>query len=1047
MLAAKVRPPKQARGTLLRSRLVDALQANLERKLQLVVAPAGFGKTTLLVDFIQDAGASPCWATLDFADRDPAVFLATVVEAIRCRFPDFGARTLAALNRPGDIEQRTHGLARVLAAEIEDSIHELAVLVLDDFHEVDGSVPVTRMLDEWLRILPSNLRLVLASRTLPGFTVSRLIVEGQLFGLGEADLRFTSAELLTLLQRRGGPVLDVERARALAEGAEGWIAGFLLSTPQLWEGIVSGLIAGRGSEGPLYDYLASETFDRQPQEVQRFLLATSVLETADLELCTALLGAGNWAAMLEHVERAGLFVVRLTTERGAFRYHQLFRDFLRTRLQRSDPALYVHLQAAAAVQLESRGLWQVALQHRFRAEQPEGAVALMLRVLPELKRTSRWRTLVDAAALLPTEAIASSPSLSLAAANAAVRIGDLPRAEQFAEAARAAGLRSSDGVCEAQALAVLGNVRRNQGRTTEALAILTRALALAPADETLVAAVRRDTGKCLGVQGDLVGAAEQLRQSLLYFERAGDESEAARSEFGLGIALAKSGRLAEAIAHYESALQRCRQVGDVLLETDLLNSLGNANAHKGDYERARSLLQECLGRLRAEGEPITEGATLHSLGEVLLAAGDVDGARRMFEQGLAVTQEVGELWVTTYLYDGLALATAFDGDLRRAEERAHHAMSLAQRQDSPYLVALCRLTLGAILLRAGKPEARAMLQSAASTLAEMGAPREAARSELWLMQAEHAAGDVEASYHHLRTALRMMSDLGSDALLDLHVRWDPAPLVDAAPVVEPGRLRAALARSRISFCPTDIEAPAPLPEFTAAAFGYGTLTMNGVAEVDWAWEKSKELFFLLLHAGPRRQQQLLATLWPDSPATKARTALHTAVYRLRRAAHPLLLVLHDGVYRVDTELLLGYDVREFERCVSEAAGAGPDDALSLLERAVQLYAAPFLEGIDTVWCADERRRLEQRYLLALERLAEVYRVVGRPGDSIAAIEQLLAYDPLREDMHVRLIRAHLRQGDRAAAYAHLQRSIALLHDELGVEPGPELQLLRRRIRG
>jgi DNA-binding SARP family transcriptional activator len=635
----------------------------------------------------------------------------------------------------------------------------------------------------------------------------------------------------------------------------------------------------------------------------------------------------------------------------------------------------------------------------------------------------------------------------LAGARAAAMTGDLPRAAALAESARALGSLAGDADLEAWGLALLGNTRRLQGRTREALDLLARARALAPlGNERLHATIRYDASVCLGVQGDFAGAVAEMRAALTSLDRAGAAYDAARAEFGLGVALAKAGRITEAIAHYESDLERWRALDDAGMEAEMYNCLGCAYAYRGEYDRARQRLDDGLRRARDGGYPRTEAATQHSLGEVLLTAGDSAGARAAFERGLAVAQELGELWIVAQLYDALALTAAFEGNLARAEEQAHHAIALAQRQDSAYLEAAVSLTLGAILARRGSAEALPTLQRATNTLTEQGAKREMARGHLWLAIAQHGAGAQAAALHHLRTALRLAEDLGADAVCDIPARWDAAPFHAAiAAGVEPERLRAVLERVQRTLPAAEhVETPG-LPELEARGFGPGTLLVDGVREVVWPWDKSRELFFLLLHGGPRRLEQVMTALWPETQPVKARASLHTAVYRLRKATRPELVQHHGGVLRVNEELVTRYDVREFERLVQAALGAEQERAPALLEQAVRLYTAPLLEGLESEWVQEERNRLAHRYLIALDRLIDAYTEAGRPQESIAAAELLLARDPLREDVYARVIRAYLRLGDRAAAQRQYERCAAVLHEELGIEPGPELQALSRRL--
>lgn len=1041
---AKVQPPRPLQYTLARPRLTSPLHEHADHRLQFVIAPAGFGKTTLLTDWAHETAFPVAWATLDAGDRDPAMFVEVLIAALRHVVPGFGARTLAALRVPGEGNERMPALARTFAHEAETALEELTALVLDDFHEVDESGAVVAFMDELLRLLPDLLRIVLASRTAPRLTISRLIVERQVFGLGAAELRFTTGELITLLHRAGEHVTAAE-ANALAEGAEGWIAGFLLSVPQLWSGLVGGMIAAGGGEGPLYDYLAAEAFDRQTPEARRFLTATAVPEVADPEVATALLGDGDWRAMLNHIERAGLFVQRIEGTADGFRYHALFRRFLQTRLRRSDPEEYFRLHARAAAFATKRRRWPAALTHWREAGREDAAATLLARIAPEMVRASHWRVLADAVASLTIESIRVYPALLLAGARAALHVGDLVRADTLSTATVERGVALADATLEAWGLTCLGYARRLQGRTTEAIVHLERAIDLAPDDE-LRATARRHLGKCLGVRGDFAGMASALREALTAFDRTGAAYDAAQAEFGLGVALAKSGRVGEAIGRYRSALARWRELGDPLMEAEMLNCLGCAHAYLGEYGRAR---EELGGALRLAGEAgyaLGQAATLHSLAETLLAAGDLRGARAAVEQGLSVAADIGELWVTTHLYDALALITAFEGDLRSAEAHAHHAIALAGRQESPYLEALCRSTLGAIQTRCGNADAMRTLTAAVEGLDAAGARRELARAHLWSALAGAHAGRADEADRHLRQALSLSEQLGSDGILDVPLRWDRQLFENAAADgVEPERLRAALARVGTDLPPTPLLMAPHVPALSARAFGSGSVFSEEAGQLPWAWEKSRELFFFLLHHGPRRREQILAALWPSTLPAQAKAALHTAVYRLRRAAGADVVLFHDGTYRVDLELVTHYDVREFERLVRESRSASGALAVDLLRRAVDLADAPFLQDVQSDWCIVERMHLDQRRMESLEHLIDAYAATSAPRDSLAAAERLLALDPFREDVHVRVIRTHLRLGDRAAARRQMDRCVLVLRDELGVAPGPELRSLQKRI--
>src|SRR5215208_532588 len=363
VLLTKIQPPPRRVDGLRRARLLDPLLEHVDRKLLLVIAPAGYGKTTLLADLVDYAPMPVAWLALDGGDRDPRGFVEYLVHALRRQFAGFGGATLAALNAGSEIEQAVTALARAFAADVQQHVPQVSLLVLDDFHEVNESRTVTSFLDEALRLLPDNLRIVLAGRSLPRLTISRLAVADQLFGLGEAELRFEADEVEELIRVRYGVELPRERAEQLTERAEGWITGVLLSTRGIWDGVLDRLVHAEGLQGALYGYLEDEAFTRHPHQLREFLLASSVLAVVDPASCEALLGPGDWLDLLQRAEQASLFIARLGGPQIAFRYHQLFRDFLEARLRRDRPEQFRSLHARAARHRAAGKDWVAALHH------------------------------------------------------------------------------------------------------------------------------------------------------------------------------------------------------------------------------------------------------------------------------------------------------------------------------------------------------------------------------------------------------------------------------------------------------------------------------------------------------------------------------------------------------------------------------------------------------------------------------------------------------------------------------------------------------------
>ena len=299
----KILIPGRRPEQLPRPRLVDFIHAHTDRRLFLVSAPAGYGKTTLLVEFANDTDLPVCWYSLDSTAQEPRHFIEHFIASIRLRFPSFGERTIETLDSITDFTE--DGLTPVLVSmvnEILDEIPEYFVIVLDDFHLVEESRHVTAFVSRFLEDAPENCCLVVASRMIPArLPIIALTSKRQIAGLGSNDLRFTLDETASLVKQMYDLDLEPEEIHALTRDSEGWITGILLSTHTLWRGLMKGLIHARGTM-TVYDYLASEVFTQQDAEVQDFLLDSSVLEELNPDLCDEVLGIQNSWTMLNLLE-------------------------------------------------------------------------------------------------------------------------------------------------------------------------------------------------------------------------------------------------------------------------------------------------------------------------------------------------------------------------------------------------------------------------------------------------------------------------------------------------------------------------------------------------------------------------------------------------------------------------------------------------------------------------------------------------------------------------------------------------------------------------
>jgi LuxR family maltose regulon positive regulatory protein len=424
LLKTKLYIPPVRPGLVSRPRLVERLDEGLRtgHKLTLISAPAGFGKTTLLSEWI--AGCTRdmrvAWVSLDKEDSDLAQFLTYLVAAIRTVEPGLGDDAMAMMRQPGTPAAQTvlATVINVLAGRAEP-----VVLVLDDCHEITAATVHDGLLF-LLDHLPPHVHLVIATRTDPPWPLARLRTRQEMIELRAQDLRFTPDEAAVFLNNVTGLTLSAGSIAALDVRTEGWIAGLQMAALSMRgrDDVEAFIRAFGGSHRYVLDYLVEEVLDRQEDEIQAFLLQTSVLDRLTAPLCDAVLAgeAGDASqtpsdsqAVLTHLERANLFLVPLDDERRWYRYHHLFADLLRRRLQEAYPERVSENHLRASAWYERQGSIHEAVVHAQAAAEDDRVVYLVERyagralVRGELVRVGRW---VDA---LPEGRIQSRPLLCL----------------------------------------------------------------------------------------------------------------------------------------------------------------------------------------------------------------------------------------------------------------------------------------------------------------------------------------------------------------------------------------------------------------------------------------------------------------------------------------------------------------------------------------------------------------------------------------------------------------------------------------------------------
>src|SRR5436305_8216137 len=405
ILATKLYLPRLRPNVVIRPRLIERLNQGLHRKLTLIAAPAGFGKTTLVsawVEGIERPRARTAWLSLDEGDNDPARFLAYLVAALQTIAATIGEGVLGVLQSPQP--PPPEAIFTALLNEIT-TLPDHFVLVLDDYHLIDAKA-VDTALSYLVEHLPPQMHLVIATREDPQLPLARLRARSHLTEVRAADLRFTASEAAAFLNQVMGLSLSAADIARLSDHTEGWLAGLQLAalSMQGHHDVAAFIRAFAGDHRYIVDYLVEEVLQRQPAPVRSFLLQTSILDRLG-PLCDAVTGQEEGNARLEALERGNFFVVALDDKRHWYRYHHLFAEVLSAHLRAEQPDQVSTLHRRASEWYQRHGSVTDAIRHALAAADFARAADLVEMAVPTMLRSRQEATVLSWLKALPDELV------------------------------------------------------------------------------------------------------------------------------------------------------------------------------------------------------------------------------------------------------------------------------------------------------------------------------------------------------------------------------------------------------------------------------------------------------------------------------------------------------------------------------------------------------------------------------------------------------------------------------------------------------------------
>ena len=801
LIETKLHVPRRRRALVARPRLAQRLGRVDESTLTLVSAPAGFGKTTALTEWLSTGQRPPAWLSLDERDNDPASFWAYVVAALRTAAPEVGTGTLALLQSPqSPVDAVLTTLVNELAALADD-----VVLVLDDYHVIEAPA-VHDGMTFLLEHLPRQVHLVIAGRADPPLPLARWRGRGELVELRAADLRFTPEEVTGYLTGVMGLALTTDDVAALDERTEGWIAALQLAALSLQDrDDAATFIAGfAGDDRYVVDYLVDEVLARQPAAVRRFLLRTSVLSRLTGPLCDAVTGRDDGKEMLEALDRSNLFLVPLDARRRWYRYHHLFAEVLQVHLLDELPDVVADLHRRASDWHERAGDRAEAIRHALAGRDAERAADLVELTLPALRQGRQEATLRRWLEALPDEVLRARPVLSVAYAGQLVARGSAQEVEaRLRDAERWLDATAEPGtpppamvVVDAEEFrrlpGAIAMYRAGQallsGDMAGTVAHARAALDVAGADDHLAhGAAAGLLGLASWASGDLDSGHRWYTAAATGLKAAGHLSDVTGCAIALADIRLAQGRLGEALRTYERALRLVTpEAGPVLRgAADMHVGIAGVLLERGDLAAARRHLATSGDLGEQAGMPQHPYRRRVALARLREAEGDRDGGLALLDE--AQRRYVGDFFPEVRPVPALrARVHARQGRWADALAWAEDA-GLSVEDDLSYVREYAHLTLArALVARSAAGDGERSLSGAAQLLERLlHAAEQDGRTgsvlDVLVVQAlaEQVRGDVPAALAALRRALALAEPEGFVRLL-LDEGPSLAPLLRAA---------------------------------------------------------------------------------------------------------------------------------------------------------------------------------------------------------------------------------------------------------------------------
>lgn len=1055
VLLSKLHPPKERTDDLYRDRLVDTLRNNLNKRVILISAGAGYGKTTLLSQFLSKTDIKTVFYHLEKSDAEPVIFFSYLIEGIRKIEPEFGWKT-EALSHFFNFPQRYMELiVGTFINEIIRYITDDLYIILEDYHALYPTEHINRIMDYLFEHLPPSLHFIITSRVTPPLSLSQLRAHNELFELQNQNLRFTKEETKALCDNIYSLSLDEAELDWIEEHLEGWPTSLrlMLQSSKDEESKASGHIrrildSYYQSQTNLFTYFAQEIFNQESKSTRQFLIDCSIFEWLSPDLCDAVTRRSNSAKLLSDLTDRNTFMFNMPGM--GYRFHNLFRDFLRSKL--SDAHREKRLNVRAGDYYISKQQFEEAVKYYLEAGDFVKAAKLLEELAHDMIQQGRSNIFISFIEHIPKQIRMIRPTLLMSYANALIYGDRSDEARSYCQ--RAVSLfrkRPKSKVKYADAMYNLGMLYLNQHKLKTAEKWFKKALKTCPVSAKLQ---RASIINAIGsTYTDVAGAF--LPKAKTYFKRA---------------------------------LRIAERNGFVGLQAAIMNNWAINEFKAGNFVEAYPKLTRIV-ELLANGYSPGCGAGFFNAAHVSILLGYVKEAETILDSGIEVCSSYSDLWSMARIWEGYALLYLKSGEYDKAKQYIQKALLVNEKLGIVNLIIralneLCRINIAAgdiaeaernlsrmwmlrsdrknpdcvpWLITEGKlriaqnklTDAETALKDALDITQSFKQAYNQFQIYCLLSRAYHAQGQRGRAYNTLQQAIKISRTKGYDHMF-------VGQLVDNQWMIQAVRRNGTeIEKTYVISIIKNSDLDIHWVEVSVCGTPLIIIDEYTIPENAWPTLKAKKLFFFLLVKKDEKVNNdvLIDALWRDASSKSGSDSLRKALQHIRQVLKTSPVQDHEiiisgrGYYQVASQVSVWIDAQEFQSLIEQAKSRKEQglDYHEQLEHACNLYRGDYCAGWYDQWVEEGRRFYKDLYETCIKLLADYYMQYEQFKKAIELFVQLLDIDFLSEEYHRGYMKACAKIKHMDDVTKDYKALCTQLKDELGVEPEEETTRLFKEL--